>query len=88
MIIARRDPFSLGNSGNDECNFRKLLPADLNFSGAVFYSNHSLAFIEDPLGKVCQIMIGDRIGFDKFEVIDISADQIMLSDGQQFMTIK
>lgn len=88
MILAVRDPFSLSNTGNDECNLNKLLPADLNFSGSVFYDNHSLAFIEDPLGEVCQILIGDRIGFGKYEVIDISSDQVMLSNGQQFMTIK
>ncbi len=83
-----RDPFSVTNACYVSCDLNTLQPDDLSFVGAIKYLDHSVGLVEDPKGQICQISVGKLLGSKKYEVVDILEDQILLSDGQQYLLIK
>jgi CO dehydrogenase/acetyl-CoA synthase beta subunit len=87
-INAMRDPFSIENACYVRCDLNSLQPDDLSFVGAIKFLDHSVGLVEDPKGQVCQINTGSHLGSKNYEVVDILEDQILLSDGQQYLVIK
>jgi hypothetical protein len=60
----------------------------LFFIGSVVGNNESVAFLEDHLGNVHKVRIGQVIGSERNKVIKILSDAIFLSNGQQFSIIR
>jgi hypothetical protein len=86
VSYAMRDPFSIEQLTSSSCDLNKLPPGDLCFIGAITFSEFTLGFLSDPMGHICQIRTGNRLG--SFEVIDVLPDEIVISDGQQYVVIK
>lgn len=83
-----RNPFEIQNKNIDSCNLHKWLPADLYYVGTVFYPKEAVAFVKDPFEQLCKLRVGDRLGFNHYQVVDVLNDQIILSDGKDFSFLK
>lgn len=85
---AMRDPFSISQQQKYECNFQSMDPEDLRFVGAVSSLNRIIGFVENPLGEVCTLKLGQQVGAKKMEVINIFPNEVLLSDGRQYIVIR
>ena len=61
---------------------------DLQFKGAIIENDQGIGFIEDSLGNIYQLRLGQTVGDSSAKVIRILRDEILLSDGQHYTVLK
>lgn len=91
LCFGNRDPFAIAEQQVGWCDLQKMIPEELHFLGVVLgghSENYVLGFIEDSLGQICQIKIGQRLGVKHMEVMNITSDHIVLSDGQRYLILE
>lgn len=84
-VAFSRDPFFICNATVDVCNLSKLLPADLMYVGTIVKKGQTIGFVKDPLEQICQITKGQHLGGSRYVVVDVLNDQVVFSDGHQFI---
>jgi hypothetical protein len=61
---------------------------DLNFVGAIIQKDQRFGFVEDALGNIGSVSLGQSVGNANMKVIKILKDQILVANRQQYISIK
>jgi hypothetical protein len=86
--LGMRDPFLTDDRVINESALNRMLVADLSFVGTVALPGNAIGFVEDPLGNLYQLKIGQKLGPCREEVMDILQDKIILTNGHHYTIIK
>jgi hypothetical protein len=87
-VLAERDIFHYEIIKMASSPLRGKLLSEISVLGAVKHDNNIEGFVQDLLGNVYVIKVGDQIGINNAKVIHIYSNQIILLEDNHFVVIK